>query len=41
MGAFGQKRIYQELAWHHEATKLLSAYEKVFRLREGIERAIA
>jgi glycosyltransferase involved in cell wall biosynthesis len=41
MGAFGQKRIYDELSWHYEATKLLSAYEKVFRLREGIERAVA
>jgi hypothetical protein len=28
MGAFGQKRIYGALAWDHEATKLLSAYEK-------------
>lgn len=33
MGAFGQKRIYGELAWEHEADKLLSAYEKVFDLR--------
>jgi glycosyltransferase involved in cell wall biosynthesis len=41
MGAFGQKRIYDELAWHHEATKLLSAYEKVFKLREVVEQAIA
>ncbi|MCW1989082.1 glycosyltransferase involved in cell wall biosynthesis [Bradyrhizobium diazoefficiens] len=33
MGAFGQKRIHDELAWHHESTKLLGAYEKVFKLR--------
>ncbi len=41
MGAFGQKRIYEELAWHHEATRLLGAYEKAFKLREVVERAIA
>jgi len=34
MGAFGQKRICDELAWHHASTKLLGAYEKVFKLRE-------
>jgi glycosyltransferase involved in cell wall biosynthesis len=33
MGALGQKRIRDELAWDHEATKLLSAYEKIFSLR--------
>jgi glycosyltransferase involved in cell wall biosynthesis len=33
MGAFGQKRIRDELAWHHEAANLLNAYEKVFSLR--------
>ncbi|SEE51850.1 glycosyltransferase family 4 protein [Bradyrhizobium erythrophlei] len=34
MGAFGQKRINGELAWHHASTKLLAAYEKVFKLRD-------
>lgn len=34
MGAFGQKRISGELAWHHASTKLLAAYEKVFKLRD-------
>ena len=34
MGAFGQNRIHDELAWHHASTKLLGAYEKVFKLRE-------
>jgi len=38
MGAFGQKRIYGELAWDHEATKLLSAYERVFDLRRSPSR---
>ena len=33
MGAFGRKRIYGELAWDHETTKLLGAYEKTFSLR--------
>ncbi|WP_245322820.1 glycosyltransferase family 4 protein [Bradyrhizobium valentinum] len=33
MGAFGQKRIRDELAWDHEAANLLGAYEKVFSLR--------
>ena len=34
MGAFGRKRIYGELAWDHETTKLLGAYEKAFSLRD-------
>ncbi len=34
MGAFGQKRISGELAWHHASTKLLAAYDKVFELRD-------
>jgi len=38
MGAFGKKRIRGELAWDHEATKLLSAYETAFELREPVER---
>ncbi|CAN7712443.1 glycosyltransferase family 4 protein [Bradyrhizobium sp. LjRoot220] len=33
MGAFGQKRIHDELAWDHETANLLNAYEKAFDLR--------
>jgi glycosyltransferase involved in cell wall biosynthesis len=33
MGAFGEERAYGELAWHHEAPKLLEAYENLFTLR--------
>jgi glycosyltransferase involved in cell wall biosynthesis len=33
MGAFGQKRVHDELAWDHETVNLLSAYEKAFNLR--------
>ncbi|MBR1243667.1 glycosyltransferase family 4 protein [Bradyrhizobium sp. AUGA SZCCT0274] len=33
MGAFGQKRIHDELAWDHETANLLGAYEKAFSLR--------
>lgn len=33
MGAFGQKRMSDELAWQHASAKLLGAYEKVFKLR--------
>ncbi|MBR0795967.1 glycosyltransferase family 4 protein [Bradyrhizobium jicamae] len=39
MGAFGRNRVYGKLAWDHEAAKLLSAYEKVFELREVAEQA--
>ncbi|WP_027527652.1 glycosyltransferase [Bradyrhizobium sp. Ec3.3] len=35
MGAFGQKRIHNELAWDHEAAHLLSAYDKAFDLRDS------
>lgn len=35
MGAFGQKRVHSELAWEYEATHLLSAYEKIFALRDS------
>jgi glycosyltransferase involved in cell wall biosynthesis len=35
MGAFGQKRIYAELAWDHGALNLLSAYKKLFNLRHS------
>lgn len=38
MGAFGQKRIFGELAWDHESAKLLSAYEKAFSLRHSPSR---
>jgi glycosyltransferase involved in cell wall biosynthesis len=38
MGAFGQKRIYGELAWDHQVAKLLNAYEKVFSLRYSTGR---
>ncbi|MBR1144589.1 glycosyltransferase family 4 protein [Bradyrhizobium sp. AUGA SZCCT0431] len=33
MGAFGRKRIHDELAWDHETANLLGAYEKAFNLR--------
>lgn len=35
MGAFGKKRIDGELAWNHESTRLLSAYDMVFDLRNA------
>jgi glycosyltransferase involved in cell wall biosynthesis len=38
MGAFGQKRVYRELAWEYEAANLLGAYEKVFDLRQSSGR---
>ncbi|MEH2533500.1 glycosyltransferase involved in cell wall biosynthesis [Bradyrhizobium sp. AZCC 1588] len=38
MGAFGQKRIHDELAWEHETANLLSAYERVFSLRSSSSR---
>jgi glycosyltransferase involved in cell wall biosynthesis len=43
MGAFGQKRIYCELAWAHEEANLLSAYEKLFNVRHApnLERGAA
>lgn len=30
MGAFGRRRVETELAWDHEAPKLLAAYDKLF-----------
>ncbi|BAC51562.1 glycosyltransferase family 4 protein [Bradyrhizobium diazoefficiens] len=39
MGAFGKKRIDGELAWDHEANKLLSVYDTVFDLRGSHEAA--
>src|SRR2546427_104926 len=38
MGAFGQKKIRDELAWDHEAVNLLRAYEKAFSLRHSPRR---
>lgn len=32
MGAFGQRRVREELEWRHEAPKLLAAYETLFPL---------
>jgi glycosyltransferase involved in cell wall biosynthesis len=34
MGAFGRKRVVEELAWPHEVPKLLAAYEKALRHRK-------
>ncbi|MHC4687743.1 MAG: glycosyltransferase [Planctomycetota bacterium] len=31
MGAFGYKRIKNELAWHHVSRNLLSAYDTLFQ----------
>jgi len=33
MGAYGRKRVEDELAWHHEAPKLLHAYDVLFGVR--------
>jgi len=33
MGRFGRNRVENELAWPHEAPKLLSAYERLFQRR--------
>jgi glycosyltransferase involved in cell wall biosynthesis len=30
MGAFGRKRVQDELEWRHEAPKLLAAYEALW-----------
>jgi glycosyltransferase involved in cell wall biosynthesis len=37
MGRFGRDRIDNELAWHHEAPKLLAAYDQLFRRRPRAE----
>ncbi len=41
MGAFGRRRVHDELAWPHEAPKLLAAYDRLFsglsRTRQGAE----
>jgi glycosyltransferase involved in cell wall biosynthesis len=34
MGAFGRKRVVEELAWPHEIPKLLAAYEMALRARK-------
>jgi glycosyltransferase involved in cell wall biosynthesis len=31
MGAFGRRRVLEELEWRHEAPKLLAAYERLWR----------
>jgi glycosyltransferase involved in cell wall biosynthesis len=31
MGRYGRRRVERELAWHHEAPKLLAAYEALWR----------
>jgi glycosyltransferase involved in cell wall biosynthesis len=31
MGSYGRQRVENELAWHHEAPKLLAAYETLWR----------
>ncbi len=33
MGAFGRKRVSEELAWSHEAPKLLAAYDHLFEVK--------
>jgi glycosyltransferase involved in cell wall biosynthesis len=36
MGAFGRKRIADELAWHHVSKNLLLAYESILPLKNGL-----
>lgn len=40
MGAFGRRRVEEELEWRHEAPKLLAAYDRIFGVlgkeREGV-----
>jgi glycosyltransferase involved in cell wall biosynthesis len=31
MGAFGARRVREQLSWEHEAPKLLAAYEALLR----------
>ncbi len=39
MGSFGRERVENELAWHHEAPKLLAAYEHLWGKRvDGFAR---
>jgi len=33
MGAFGRRRVEQELEWKYEAPKLLAAYDALFAAR--------
>jgi glycosyltransferase involved in cell wall biosynthesis len=35
MGAFGRRRVLEELEWRHEVPKLLAAYDAVFRPAAG------
>jgi glycosyltransferase involved in cell wall biosynthesis len=35
MGDFGRRRVVEELAWEHEAPKLLAAYEKALESRKS------
>ncbi len=39
MGAFGRRRVEQELEWKYEAPKLLAAYDALFGLRPGGTKA--
>jgi hypothetical protein len=41
MGRFGRHRVENELAWPHEAPKLLSAYERLFQGRRAPQRGEA
>lgn len=41
MGKFGRRRVEQELAWEHEAPKLLAAYAALKRRRRRARRAAA
>lgn len=40
MGKFGRQRVENELAWSHEAPKLLAAYERVFSTREAKRQSV-
>lgn len=39
MGAAGRKRVLEELAWNHEAPKLLTAYRTLWQTQEGEARS--
>lgn len=41
MGAIGQARVHRELAWMHQAPKLLAAYETLFTARGQLAGAAA
>jgi glycosyltransferase involved in cell wall biosynthesis len=40
MGKFGRQRVENELAWSHEAPKLLAAYDRVFSTREAKRQSV-